>query len=184
MPMPRRLVWTWKDGHSAAQSTLLPAMPRTHPRKRPGADGSVTVYLNDQDIAAELASRAKERALEAAAYFVLELKKNLSGFGTGRTYLSRGGGKTEHTASDIGEYPAVDLGEMRDSIDFRDTGKHIVEVGARVWRNLKGDAESYPAILELKKPVKGGRPWFLRTAREHEEKLKEILSKGWTNERS
>ena len=182
--MAWRLQWTWKDGHSHAQSTLLPAMPRFHPRKRPGPDGSVEVYLNDNDIAAELASRAKERALEAAAYFVLELKKNLSSFGTGRTYQSRSGANVEHTASDIGEYPAVDLGEMRDSIDYRDTGRHIVEVGARVWRNLQGERESYPAILELKKPVKGGRPWFLRTAREHEGKLKEILSKGWTNERS
>ena len=142
------------------------------------------VYLNDNDIATELASRAKERALEAGAYLVLELKKNLSRFGTGRTYLSRGGGKTEHTASAIGEYPVVDLGEMRDSIEYRDTGRYIVEIGSRVWRNLKGERESYPAILELKKPVKGGRPWFLRTAREHETKLKEILRKGWTNERS
>ena len=182
--MARRLRWTWKDGHSHAQSTLLPAMPRVHPRKRPGPDGAVSVYLNDQDIAVELEATSKERALEAAAYFVLQLKKNLSGFGTGRTYLSRGGGKTEHTASAIGKYPAVDLGEMRDSIEYRDTGRYIVEVGSRVWRGLKGEPESYPAILELKKPVKGGRPWFLRTAREHESKLKEILRKGWANERS
>ena len=166
------------------QSTLLPAIPRTHPRKKPRADGAVYVYLNDQDIATELEASSKEIAIDAAAYLVYRLKVNLSGFGTGYTYRSRGGGKTYYTASDIGEYPAKDLGEMVNSIELRDTGKYIIEIGARVWRNLKGEPESYPAILELKDPEKGGRPWFLRTAREEETKLKRILGEGWENERS
>ena len=184
MPRVRWLIWTWQDGHSSVQRNLLPAIPREHPRARPGVDGSVSVYLNDQDIATELASRAKEKAIDAAAYLVYRLKVNLSGFGTGRTYPSRGKGKTYYTASDIGEYPAKDLGEMVNSIELRDTGKYIVEIGARIWRNLKGEPESYPAILELKDPEKGGRPWFLRTVREEETKLKRILEDGWENERS
>lgn len=132
---------------------------------------------------------ASQKALIAAADVGRnQVVKNLTGARTGRVYRLRAsktsvGGRAKfvggsrspsvkhayYTASAPGEYPAVQWGNLFDSID-RKVLKGEVQVGT---------AQEHGLILEKKPANKGGRPWLKRSLDEAKPAMLAKLAQRW-----
>ena len=132
----------------------------------------VTLKLNSHNILPKLESVATQRMTAAANEVRNETIKTLSGNRTGRTYKVPGTQVT-YTASAPGEPPAVQTGQLRNSIrdNVYSEGKSVKgEVGTELMKGLwleKGTSKMAP------------RPWLEPSFNKSLERVKEILSRRW-----
>lgn len=132
----------------------------------------VTLKLNSHNILPKLESVATQRMYAAAQEVRNETLRTLSGNRTGRTYRVPGTQVT-YTASAPGEAPAVQTGQLRNSVRDRvySEGKSVKgEVGTELMKGLwleKGTSKMAP------------RPWLERSFDNSLERVKEILSRRW-----
>lgn len=132
----------------------------------------VTIKLNSHNILPKLESVATQRMFAAAQEVRNETLRTLSGNRTGRTYRVPGTQVT-YTASAPGEAPAVQTGQLRNSIrdNVYSEGKSVKgEVGTELLKGLwleKGTSKMAP------------RPWLEPSFDKSLGRVKEILSRKW-----
>ena len=132
----------------------------------------VTIKLNSHNILPKLESVATQRMFAAAQEVRNETIKTLSGNRTGRTYKVPGTQVT-YTASAPGEPPAVQTGQLRNSVTaiVENEGKSVKGfVGTELMKGLhleKGTSKMAP------------RPWLERSFDSSLDRVKEILSRKW-----
>jgi hypothetical protein len=132
------------------------------------------IVFEDKISAAKKAvsSIATERMLMVANEVRNITVETLSGARSGKTYLVPGTKKT-YTASAPGEPPAVQVGDLRESIKYgtEDEGKGIVAyVGTKL---LKGP------MLEYGTSNMAARPWLRVSFEKAKAKVKNILERKW-----
>lgn len=99
-------------------------------------------------------SRLMERAARETAGIA---QKNIQGGSrTGRIYKRR---SVRHQASAPGEFPKTDTGKLVSNIFHRKEGQTSFVAGSHA-------SAPHGLFLELKSPLKGGRPWLLPSVNE------------------
>ena len=132
----------------------------------------VTIKLNSHNILPKLESVATQRMYAAAQEVRNETLRTLSGNRTGRTYRVPGTQVT-YTASAPGEPPAVQTGQLRNSVRdnvYKREKSVVGEVGTELMKGLwleKGTRKMAP------------RPWLEPSFDKSLERVKEILSRRW-----
>ena len=126
---------------------------------------------NLDQVVKKMDDMAAQRMAEACLHVQNKTKEKLSGSRTGRTYRVPGTNRT-YTASAPGEPPAVMLGQLRNSIQFRVKGGRTVsgEVGSKLKK---------APMLEFGTKKMKPRPFLRPTFQEELPKIKEILSRRW-----
>ncbi len=95
---------------------------------------------------------------------------------SGRVYEKYNPRRT-HRASAPGEYPASDTGRLAGSIEFLVPDGSEDKLVGQVSTRLR-----YGAYLELKSPMRGGRPWLLRSFNQEVEGAREHLRRTYNAE--
>lgn len=132
----------------------------------------VTLKRNTHKVISKIDSVATQRMYAAANEVRNETLKTLSGSRTGRTYRVPGT-QTYYVASAPGEPPAVQTGQLRNSIDTNvySEGRSVKgEVGTKLMKGLwleKGTSKIKP------------RPWLEPSFDKSLERVREILSRRW-----
>ena len=129
---------------------------------------SYTVTMDPQ-IMPRINREATRRMLQTGAAIRDKAVANLAGPRTGRQYRIPGT-NVMYTASAIGEYPAVRVGALRQSVRMVSVSDTQVVVGTDLL---------YGMFLEKKLPQRGGRPWLGRTAAEVEQQIQQIWARPW-----
>ena len=132
----------------------------------------VTIKLNSHNILPKLESVATQRMFAAAQEVRNETIRTLSGNRTGRTYRVPGTQVT-YTASAPGEAPAVQTGQLRNSVRdnvYKREKSVVGEVGTELMKGLwleKGTKNMAP------------RPWLEVSFQRAQPRVREILSRRW-----
>lgn len=132
----------------------------------------VTIKLNTHNILPKLESVATQRMYAAANEVRNEVLETLSGNRTGRTYRVPGTQVT-YTASAPGEPPAVQTGQLRNSVTA------VVETEGKSVKGIVGTELMKGLWLEKGTRKMAPRPWLEPSFDKSLERVKEILSRRW-----
>ncbi len=135
-------------------------------------DALVQFVSNFQKVSAEIDKAAVKQMTAACNEARNQVLQNLSGSRTGRRYRVPGTSRY-YTASSPGQYPAVQIGDLKGSIRYVVVGK-----GTEVDGYL-GTDKFHGLILEKKAPSKGGREWLRPSLVKAQPKINSILSQRW-----
>lgn len=132
----------------------------------------VTFISNLDEVMKQIDDTAKARMKEAVNTVRNQVTETLSGSRSGRTYKVPGTQKT-YTASAPGEAPAVQTGELRQSISSEVEGQGRDIIGRVGTDKIQGK------MTEFGTRNMAPRPWLRKSFEKKELDIKEIFIRQW-----
>ena len=132
----------------------------------------ITFVSNLEQVMGKINETARQRMFQAVNTVRNEVLETLSGSRSGRTYKVPGTQKT-YTASAPGEPPAVQTGELRQSISTEVEGQGRDIVGRVGTDKIQGK------MTEFGTRNMAPRPWLRKSFENKENEVKEIFIRQW-----